>query len=170
MGLAPVHGSYSTVSRGACCDAFTSVWSAVCCSMHALTPCRYRAPPTPQPLGGHWPDPSQLPAEAKACILHPYIHTGWASVACLCTGTVHQVGYPYKCVNCMGGYGRLYGCMYVCMYDYMAVSTRTLTPPTTGTEVCVDLVGAARALDVCGNAQAGAVALVSVAMELGRRA
>ena len=23
--------------------------------------------------------------------------------------------------------------MYVCMYDYIAVSTRTLTPPTTGT-------------------------------------
>ena len=25
-------------------------------------------------------------------------------------------------------------CMYVCMYDYIAVSTRTLTPPTTGTD------------------------------------
>ena len=25
-------------------------------------------------------------------------------------------------------------CMYVCMYDYMAVSSRTLTPPTTGTD------------------------------------
>ena len=28
----------------------------------------------------------------------------------------------------------LYACMYVCMYDYIAVSTRTLTPPTTGTD------------------------------------
>ena len=27
-------------------------------------------------------------------------------------------------------------CMYVCMYDYIAVSTRTLAPPTTGT-ACV---------------------------------
>ena len=26
--------------------------------------------------------------------------------------------------------------MYVCMYDYIAVSTRTLTPPTTGTGPC----------------------------------
>ena len=25
-------------------------------------------------------------------------------------------------------------CMYVCMYDYKVVSTRTLTPPTTGTD------------------------------------
>ena len=25
-------------------------------------------------------------------------------------------------------------CMHVCMYDYIAVSTRTFTPPTTGTE------------------------------------
>ena len=29
---------------------------------------------------------------------------------------------------------RLWRCMYVCMYDYIAVSTRTLTPPTTGTD------------------------------------
>ena len=27
----------------------------------------------------------------------------------------------------------MYACMYVCMYDYIAVSTRTLTPPTTET-------------------------------------
>ena len=27
------------------------------------------------------------------------------------------------------------GCGVVCMYDYIAVSTRTLTPPTTGTVV-----------------------------------
>ena len=27
-----------------------------------------------------------------------------------------------------------HSCMYVCMYDYIAVSTRTLTPPTTGTD------------------------------------
>ena len=28
----------------------------------------------------------------------------------------------------------MYVCMYVCMYDYIAVSTRTLTPPTTGAD------------------------------------
>ena len=28
----------------------------------------------------------------------------------------------------------VYVCMYVCMYDYIAVYTRTSTPPTTGTD------------------------------------
>ena len=30
--------------------------------------------------------------------------------------------------------GSVHTCMYVCMHDYVAVSTRILTPPTTGTD------------------------------------
>ena len=44
-----------------------------------------------------------------------YVHSGWLhGILCVCADE--------------------FVCMYVCMYDYIAVSTRTLTPPTTGTD------------------------------------
>ena len=43
-----------------------------------------------------------------------YTEQHWVRSSVACTRVVH----PF--------------CMYVCMYDYIAVSTRTLTPPTTG--------------------------------------
>ena len=48
---------------------------------------------------------------------------------------VTKVNHAYAWGFCKPGSGTLdtYVCMYVCMYDYAAVSTRTLTPPATGT-------------------------------------
>ena len=44
------------------------------------------------------------------------------------TGRCQKSYASCSCGACM------YVCMYVCMYDYIAVSTRTLTPPTTETD------------------------------------
>ena len=50
------------------------------------------------------------------------------------SASAHTVSSVIVTVTVTIGGRCMYVCMYVCMYDYIAMSTRTLTPPTTGTD------------------------------------